>query len=112
MREKNRDAISRRSFGRRAVWAAAVSAVDPAAAQSQGRGGQTPLPPADQAEVDAKFAEVVRKYGDRLSEEQKTRVRTVLARHQRMLMRVREFPLENGEGPATVLRLYPKDIKE
>jgi hypothetical protein len=105
MKQEKRGAISRRGFGRRAAWAAALSALDPAAAVAQGRGAQTPLPSKDQAEVDAKSAEVVRKYGDRLSEEQKTRVRTVLARHQRMLMRVREFPLENGDAPATGLRL-------
>lgn len=109
---KKRDAISRRSFGRRAALAAAVSAVDPSAALPQGRGPQTPLPPSDQAEVDAKFAGVVRKYGDRLSEEQKTRVRTVLGRHQRMLMRIREFPVENGDAPATGLRLYPGDTRQ
>ena len=62
--------------------------------------------------MDAKYANVVRKYGERLSEEQKTRVRTVLARHQRMLMRVREFPLENGDAPATGLRLQPKDTRD
>jgi len=112
MDQKNRDAISRRSFARRTAWAAAVSTLDPAAALPQGRGAQSPLPPNDQAEVDAKFANVVRKYGDRLSEEQKTRVHTVLGRHQRMLMRVREFPLDNGDAPATGLRLYPKDTRE
>jgi len=86
--------------------------MDPAAVVAQGRGGQTPLPPKDQAEVDAKLASVVRKYGDRLTEEQKTRVRGVLARHQRMLMRVQEFPLENGDAPATALRLITKDVRE
>jgi hypothetical protein len=107
-----RDVISRRSFGRRAAWTAAVSALDPTAALPQGRGPQAPLPPGDQAEVDAKFASVIRKYGERLSEEQRTRVRTVLGRHQRMLMRIREFPLENGDAPATGLRLYPRDTRQ
>jgi len=88
-----RDALSRRAFGKRVALAAAAP---------QGRGGQPPLPAAAQSEVDAKFADVVRKYGDRLTDEQKTRVRTTLARHQRMLMRVREFPLENGDAPAKV----------
>jgi hypothetical protein len=111
MPEKPGNGISRRHFGRRAALAATVSAVDPAALVAQGRGGQ-PLAPQDQAEVDAKYADVVRKYSDRLSDEQKTRARTVLAQHQRMLRRIREFPLENGDGPATVLRLNPKDLKE
>jgi len=108
---KKRDVISRRSFGRRAALAAAVTAVDPPAALPQGRGPQSPLPLPDQAEVDARYADVVRKYGERLSEEQKTRVHTVLGRHQRMLMRIREFSLENGDAPATGLRLYPRDTR-
>jgi hypothetical protein len=113
MSEKQRKSISRRNFGCRAAWAGLATALSPSALVSQGRGGnQTPLPPQDQAEVDAKFADMVRKYGDRLTEDQKTRARGVLARHQRMLMRVREFPLENGDASATELHLYPKGIKE
>ncbi len=112
MAQKNRDEISRRSFGRRAAWAAAVSTLDVPAASPQGRGNQQSLPAPDQAEVDAKYANVIRKYGDRLNDEQKTRVRTVLARHQRMLMRVREFPLDNGDAPATGLRLVPRDSRD
>ncbi len=113
MSEKQRDSISRRNFGRRAAWAGLATAVSPSDLAAQGRGGnQTPLPPQDRAEVDAKFTDMVRKYGDRLSEDQKTRARGVLARHQRMLMRVREFPLENGDAPATELHLVPKGVKE
>lgn len=59
--------------------------------------------------MDAKFATVVRQYGGRLTDDQKTRVRTVLGRHQRMLARVRAFPIENSDPPATGLRLYPSD---
>ncbi|MGA7237507.1 MAG: hypothetical protein WBY44_17605 [Bryobacteraceae bacterium] len=113
MSDKKRDSISRRNFGRRAALAGLATAVSPSDLVAQGRGGnQTPLPPQDQAEVDAKFTDMVRKYGDRLSEDQKTRARGVLARHQRMLMRVREFPLQNGDAPATELHLFPKGIKE
>lgn len=112
MSEKQKDPISRRNFGRRAAWAGLATALSPAELVAQGRGNQTPLPPQDQAEVDAKFTDMVRKYGGRLTEDQKTRARGVLARHQRMLMRVREFPLENGDAPATELHLYPKGIKE
>jgi hypothetical protein len=67
------------------------------------------LPPADQAEVDAKFSDVVRKYGERLSDDQKTQVKGVLANHQRMLARVRAFPIENSDSPAVGLRLIPND---
>ena len=92
--------------------AGAVAALKPAPGAPQERGGQPPLPSQDQAEVDAKFEHMVRRYGDRLSDEQKSRARTVLARHQRMLMRVREFSLDNGDAPATELHLYPKGLKD
>lgn len=110
---KQRDSISRRNFGRSATWAGLATALNPSDLVAQGRGGnQPPLPPHDQAEVDAKFTDMVAKYGDRFTEDQKTRARGVLTRHQRMLMRVREFPLENGDAPATGLHLYPKGLKE
>ena len=35
------------------------------------------------------------------------RITGTCARHQRMLMRVRDFTLENSDSPATGLRLYP-----
>jgi hypothetical protein len=110
---KQRDSISRRNFGRRAALTGLATALNPSDLTAQGRGGnQTPLPPKDQAEVDARFTDMVGKYGDRFTEDQKTRARGVLARHQRMLMRVREFPLENGDAPATELHLYPKGLGE
>jgi hypothetical protein len=108
----SRRGISRRNFGRGAAWAGLATALNPSDLVAQGRGNQTPLPPQDQAEVDAKFTDMLAKYGDRLTEDQKTRARSVLARHQRMLMRVREFPLENGDAPATEVRLNPKGFKE
>jgi len=100
--------LSRRGLGRRAALSAAVLALGSQRLLPQGRGGP-PLEPADQAEVDAKYADVIRKYGDRLSEEQKTRVRNTLTNHQRMLARIRAFPLENSDAPATGLRLVPND---
>jgi hypothetical protein len=104
--------VSRRDLGVRAAMAAASAlAFTPTSAPAQGRGGQTPLAAADQAEVDSKFAEVVRKYGARLSDEQKTRVRNTLGNHQRMLARMRTFPLENSDAPATGLRLVPNDTE-
>lgn len=113
MPENQRVPISRRNFGRRAALAGLATALTPSALPAQGRGGnQTPLPAQDQAEVDAKFNDMVRKYGDRLSDDQKTRARGVFGRHQRMLMRMREFPLENSDVPATELQLYPKGLKE
>jgi hypothetical protein len=104
----NSERLSRRGFARRAALAVAVGSSKDAAAVPQPQ-AQVPLDTADQAEVDAKFANVVRQYGSRLSDEQKTRVRGVLGRHQRMLARVRSFTIENSDPPATGLRLYPSD---
>ena len=93
--------FSRRSLAKQI----AAAALFPAVASPQGRGGQAPLPPAEQADVDAQFATVIRKWGDRLSEEQRARIRAAMTRHRRMLMRVREFPIENSDSPALGLRL-------
>ena len=99
--------VSRRD-GIRAALLALAGAARPAIGIAQDR-NPDPLPAGEQAEVDAKFASIIRKYGDRLSEEQRTRVREVLVRHERMLHRVRAFALENGDAAATGLRLYPAD---
>jgi len=104
----NSNRISRRDFGRRTALAIALSPTENLVAEPQPQ-GEPPLDPAGQAEVDGKFANVVRLYGSRLSDDQKTRVRRVLGRHQRMLARVRAFAVENSDPPATGLRLYPSD---
>jgi hypothetical protein len=64
------------------------------------------LSPQARAEIDAKVENVIRRWGDRLSEEQKTRARTIITRHVRMLETVRKFPVHNGDSPAAVLKLY------
>lgn len=102
------DRFSRRGLGRRAALAVAAGVSKDAVAAPQPQ-GQPPLDTADQAEVDAKYANVLRVYGSRLSDDQKNRVRGVLGRHQRMPARVRAFPIENSDAPATGLRLYPTD---
>ena len=93
--------VSRREIGLRAALLAVGGAAGPAIGAAQDGRGPDPLPAGEQAEVESKFASIIRKYGDRLSEEQRTRVRDVLARHERMLHRIRAFPLENSDSPAT-----------
>ena len=55
------------------------------------------------AEVDAKLQNMVRKYGERLSPEQRLQARKILMYHQRLLDSVRSFPLTNSDAPATVV---------
>ena len=108
-------AISRRHFGRNAALAAAASISAPALlaatsavsapAQEQKNEPLKDLTPRQTADVDAKLANILRKYGDRFSDEQKRRLRRILAQHQRLLAPVREFAVQNGDPPATVLRV-------
>ena len=115
--------VSRREFARSTALAAAAAALAPAATLSQAKENSPPAPAAPQqqgpdlsdlspqarAEIDAKVENVIRRWGDRLSDEQKTRARTVITRHVRMLETVRKFPLHNGDSPASVLKLYAAD---
>lgn len=116
---KRQASFSRRDFSRSAIAAVAAAALAPTPALPQR--GETPAagsPPQQQApdlsdlsaearaEIDAKVENVIRRWGDRLSDEQKTRMRTIITRHVRMLETVRKFPLKNGDAPASVLKLY------
>jgi len=77
----------------------------PAAADEKTRAAMAKLSPAAQAEVEAKVASIFRKYGTRLSDEQKADIRRAMAESQDGLEKMRAFVLENGDQPATVLKL-------
>ena len=53
-----------------------------------------------------KVASIFRKYGDRLSEEQKADIRRIMAESQEGLEKMRAFKLENGDQPADAFRAY------
>jgi hypothetical protein len=114
--------ISRRQFARNAALAAAVSisapALLPALESSSGSapGAAAPvqeqkaaplknLTPQQTADVDARLANILRKYGDRFNDEQKKRLRRILAQQERLLAPIREFAVQNGDPPASVLRV-------
>ena len=112
--------ITRRSFATGAAVAAAAALLSPAEAlaQSQPPKADTPLAQKAQAalaklgarsraEVEMKVNEIYRKYGDRLSEEQKTDILRIMAEGQPPLEKMRAFVLQNGDQPATVLQLLP-----
>jgi len=64
-----------------------------------------------QAEVEMKVASIFRKYGDRLSDEQKTDIRRIMSESQEGLEKMRAFKLENGDQPADAFRAYRPDAK-
>lgn len=81
----------------------------PASLQEQAQKALAKLAPAAQAEVEMKAGSLFRKYGTRLSDEQKADIRRILAETQDGLEKMRAFVLENGDQPATVFRPYRKE---
>jgi hypothetical protein len=102
--------ISRREFSQHAaIAAAAVLSPTPALAVAHELNGQAADPhglsPHQVEDVEAKLANIVRKYGDRLTQEQRQHLRRILRYNERMLAGVRAFPLKNGDSPASVLKV-------
>ncbi len=128
------------SFGVSGVLASGATAVPPAEADSaaaesapspaesaESRVGQekprtapaaqakTPEPlkgltPKQVADVDAKLANILRKHPNRFSVDQKKRLRRILAQHERLLAPVHAFQVQNGDPPASVLRVSFSDV--
>ena len=116
--------ISRREFGLDAAVVAAgalslsVSPTDLLAARSdrdnispaiaageQETAASLKLTPEQSRDVETKLANIIRKYGERLSEEQRKHLRKILAYNETMLVPIRTFTLQNGDAPVTVLKL-------
>ena len=116
-----RVSLNRRSFTLGAAAATATALISPGEALEQAQASATPVPkselehkfqiamgklsPTAQTEVQAKIASIFRKYGDRLSDEQKADIRRAVAETQDGLEKMRAFALENGDQPATVFKI-------
>ncbi len=117
--------LSRRAFARRAAIAAASAVVAPRLMEGQ----QAPPPTASQpvtpekkspsaeeqklspqaaGEVQAKFDQIVRVYGARLTPGDKEEARRQLTDQAKALEAVRAFALDNSVQPATVLKITRK----
>ena len=68
------------------------------------RAAMAKLTASAQAEVEMKVASIFRKYGDRLSDEQKADIRRIMAESQKGLEEMRAFKLDNGDQPADAFR--------
>jgi hypothetical protein len=114
--------VGRRQFTLGAAAAAATALVRPADALAQAAAGVSELdaktraalarltPPA-RAEVEMKVANIFRKYGDRLNDEQRADIRRIMAESQEGLEKMRAFPLENGNQPADAFRAYRREAR-
>jgi hypothetical protein len=58
-----------------------------------------------------KVASIFRKYGERLSDEQKADIRRIMAESQEGLEKMRAFKLENSDQPADAFRAYRSEAK-
>ena len=114
--------LDRRRFALGAAAAAAAAIVHPGEVLAQAQQPAPPgslqermekalaqLTPSARAEAEMKVNNIFRKYGNRLSDEQKTDIRRILAETQSGLEKMRDFALDNGDQPATVFLPYRKE---
>jgi hypothetical protein len=85
--------------------------LDPQSFEGKTRAAMAKLSASAQAEVEMKVASIFRKYGDRLSDEQKADIRRIMAESQEGLEKMRAFKLENGDQPADAFRAYRAEAK-
>ena len=120
--EDDKPDLSRRKFGQSALAGMAAVLATGRAPAAQNSQHQEPssqqssetspatITSKENEEVEARYQRVMQLYGDRLSAEQKTRIRKILAYNERLLEPIRSFALENGDAPATGLKLYPEAL--
>lgn len=110
----NPSKVSRRRFGKDLAIATAFSfsrvapfSSPPSPYQltnAEKQGGDAAGGSAQNAEVEAKLANVIRKYGSRLSKEERAHLHKILDRSEKMLASVRAFSVQNGDSPANVFK--------
>lgn len=109
--------LDRRQFALGAAAAVTTALIHPgeAIAQESGsvaeldkktREAMAKLTPSGRAEVEMKVASIFRKYGERLSDEQKADIRRIMAESQDGLEKLRAFALQNGDQPADAFHAW------
>ena len=83
-----------------------AGSLDAGSLDEKTRAAMAKLSASAQAEVEMKVASIFRRYGDRLSEEQKADIRRIMAEGQEGLEKMRAYHLENGDQPADAFRAY------
>jgi hypothetical protein len=122
MKKTNGRILSRREFAQRAAMLSATASIVPPAVMLDVPGKTSPhdraqpstpkLSPEGQAEADARYQQVLKLYGNRLSDEQKTQIKQLCVELQPALDRIRAYKLDNGEAPALYLKpLYEREKK-
>lgn len=108
--------LSRREFAKTAALMTTASVLAPSELLSQEQKSTTDkatqqapqapkLSPASQAEADAAYETLMRKYGSRFSEEQKTEIRRLVHQQQAGLDKLRAVTVTNSDEPATIFQI-------
>jgi hypothetical protein len=104
---QNSPGVTRRQFGKQAAWASLSAALATTPVVGQADSSQnSEKHAAASGDTEVRYQQIIRRYGDRLSEEQRKRVRKILAYNEKLLAPIRSFPLDNGQPAATVLKFY------
>src|SRR3954466_3788543 len=91
--------------------ATAGQPLDPQSLEAKTKAAMAKLSASAQAEVEMKVGSIFRKYGDRLSDEQKADIRRIMAESQEGLEKMRAFKVENGDQPADAFHAYRAEQK-
>ena len=123
MKQNENHKLSRREFAQCAALLSATASIVPAGMMlpaeafpnnlASAQAADLPkLSAQSQAEADARFQNVLSRYGDRLSDEEKQRTKALCYSLQTTLEQVRAYPLKNGDVPALFLKpLIDRDNK-
>lgn len=124
MKKQKAQVLSRREFAQRAALLSAVPFVPPGAFMesdaasvpglSPGQSAQEApkLSPEGQTEAEARYQEILARYGTRLTEEQKAGTKNLCMQLQPSLDRVRAYALQNGDSPALYLKPLVERVKK
>jgi hypothetical protein len=112
-------ALSRREFGQRVALAtgAGLASSAPAAgadghhdAAAQDDRAMEKLSAEGRVRFESMWQNVLRRHGDRLTADQKTRMRKIIASNVKMLETIYAVPVGNGDAPATTLLLTESTV--
>ena len=104
--------LSRREFTRAAAVAAATTVVTkPSPSDKRARDAGDAQTASSQAtqltpDAEAQVQVILTRYGKRLSDEQKTDLRRLVAQAQKASATLRSFPLGNSDEPAMIFHIY------
>lgn len=116
------EGLSRREFAKAAALTTAAVLVPselmsqeqkpaPEAAKESTTPAPAKLSPESQAEADMAYETLMRKYGKRFTDEQKTDIRRLVNQQQGALDKLRATKVTNSDEPATVFQIYTGEGK-